>query len=513
MALYGALAKDANLSDLTDAAAATANLKINQSFPGNHFWVDGNHASAVDDIAHGARTSPFASINFANTQCTASNGDVIWVLPNHNENVSDAADLVFDVIGVTVVFLGTGNTQARITFDTATDADMDIDAEGVTLISPYLICDFDALTGPIDVNAANFKMYNVRPADKPGKAAIDWYVADANADDLLIDGWFYEVSTTGAQKQSNIQVAGATRPVLRNIHATGDFGTGVIENGTAWVDATLDDIFVDNAATGPVVGVLLQATSTGQARNMNVRVASGTTYITAGNDMQFYDCWGVGVDADGGEQIGAIIATSIEGKIDIVDGLFDVPTADATTDTTMRDVIGRKTDTASTALVATASIMSYIKGLVQTSVRTAVSTAVGTTQTPKTLFTIAGGTIHVLSIIGTVITEMASGARTQQLQAVVTAPSGTVVMSTAVDTDADAVGTVYHFLGVAGVLTPVTQGVVLENNDEINSAASKPTSWIIPAGIIGVDSSATGVGDVTWVMTYVANSGATVVAS
>ena len=513
MTLYGALGKKDNLSDLQDSAAATANLKVNQSFPGNHFWVDENHASAVDDIAHGARTSPFASLDFAIGQCTASNGDVIWVLPNHNENVAAAADLVFDVIGVSVVFLGIGNTQARVTFDTDAGADMDIDAEGVTLYNPYFVAGIDALTGPIDVNAANFKMYNVRVADAPAFAALDWLVADANADDMLIDGWFYEVSTTGSTKQSNIQIAAATRPVLRNIHITGDYAIGCIENGTAWIDATLDNVFIDNSASGPVVGILLQATSSGQMRDVNIRIVSGTTYLTANNDMQFYNCLGVGVDADGGEQIGAIIATSVEGKIDVIDGFHDVPTADATTDSQMRDVIGRKTDTASTAVAATESIMSYMKGLVQTSVRTAISTAVGTIQTPKTLFTITGGTIHVLSIIGTVVTEMASGARTQQLQAVTTAPGSTVNMSTAVDTDADAVGTVYHFLGVGGTLTPVTLGVVLENNDEINSAASKPTTWIVPAGVIGVDSSATGVGDVTWVMTYVANSGATVVAS
>ena len=43
MALYGALAKGKNLSDLADAAAATANLRIQQNYTGDHFYVDSGH--------------------------------------------------------------------------------------------------------------------------------------------------------------------------------------------------------------------------------------------------------------------------------------------------------------------------------------------------------------------------------------------------------------------------------------------------------------------------------------
>ena len=46
-----------------------------------------------------------------------------------------------------------------------------------------------------------------------------------------------------------------------------------------------------------------------------------------------------------------------------IDAYFDVTTADATTDATIRDVVGRKTDTANTTVGTTSSLMRYTKGI------------------------------------------------------------------------------------------------------------------------------------------------------
>lgn len=461
MALYGALAKGSNLSDLSDAAAATANLRIIQNFTGNHKYVDSGHASATDDAAHGARTAPFATLDFAIENMTASNGDVIWVLAGHNEDIIAADGLNFDVIGLTVVFLGEGAARASITFKTAVGADMEIDAEGTTLVNFRGIAGIDALTGPIDVNAANFTMINALWEDAAGLATTDCLVADANATDMLIDGWEYRVSTTGTQKQSNIQIAGATRPVLKNIRITGDFGTGPIENGTAWIDATLDRVFVDNAAAGPVVGILLQSGSSGQMRDVNIRVASGTTYLTADNNMQFFNCFGVGVDADGAEQIGAIMSTSVEGKLDTLTG------------STLRTIT--KTDGA------------VLNG-------------------DDALFTITGGSIYVVSIVGTV-TTIFGGTVTCHLNCAVTTPSADVSMSTAVAVNSAPEGSVWTFVGPSGILTPTDPGLTIIDQ---GSTTLTETHWIVPIGGIELSSSAAQTGVISFTMTYWANSEATV---
>jgi len=54
----------------------------------------------------------------------------------------------------------------------------------------------------------------------------------------------------------------------------------------------------------------------------------------------------------------------IKRALSIIDGYFDVPTKDATTDTTMRDVIGKKDDTTVTTVGTTKTIIAYVKGII-----------------------------------------------------------------------------------------------------------------------------------------------------
>ena len=298
------------------------------TYAGNVFWVD----SAGTLNGTGTFKRPFASIDTAVGNCTANNGDIIFVKPGHVETVIAAAGLDLDVAGITVVFLGNDTERGYITFTTDTAADMDVDAANITMINPRFVAGVDALLGPIDVNAAGFKLVNATIEDAAAISAIDWLVADANADDMTIDGVLYRESTTGTQNQSLIQVAAATRPTIKNVRATGDFATGIIENGTAWVDATLENLVLDNSNSSPTVCVFLVAGSTGWFLNSSLRVASGSTGYTAANAMQ--------IAPD-------VVVTGTDGNV----------AADPT--------IGNLEDAAATGSVTTTdTLMSYVKQLV-----------------------------------------------------------------------------------------------------------------------------------------------------
>ena len=292
-------------------------------------WVD----SAGSVNGTGSYQRPWTTIDAAVGACTANSGDMIFVKPGHAETVSAAAGLDLDVAGITIVFLGNGNDRGTITFGTATTADMDVDAADITMVNPRFVAGIDALAGPIDVNAARFKIFGGTYEDGTTINTTDAVVADANADDLLIDGLtFIDGDAAGTQKQSFIQVAGATRPTLRNIRCTGDFGTGIIENGTAWIDATLEELVLDNASATPTVCVFLSATSTGWFRKSALRVASGSTGYTASNTMQ--------IAPD-------VVVTGTDGNV----------AADPT--------IGNLEDTAATGAVTTTdTLMSYVKQIV-----------------------------------------------------------------------------------------------------------------------------------------------------
>ena len=333
-------------------------------YVGNNSTLLPGEKGLSDSTGNGTFLRPFSTLDYAVGRAAA--GDVIVVRPGHTTTVIAAAGLDLDVAGITIIFLGNGTNRGTITFTTAVTADMDVDAANITLINPRFVAGIDALTGPIDVNSANFRMFNATWEDGTTINTTDCVVADANADDMLIDGFkFIDGDAAGTQKQSFVQVAAATRPTLKNIVCTGDYGTGIIENGTAWVDALLEHCALDNAAAGPVVAILLQATSSGQMRFCHLRVASGTTYLTAANDMQFYECFGTGTDATAGEKIGTLLAGDIEAKIDVIDEYHDVPAADNVLNAQMNEVLGNKTDATPTgAVTATDTLMGYAKQLV-----------------------------------------------------------------------------------------------------------------------------------------------------
>ena len=98
---------------------------------GKYFFVDSNTGNDVSTA--GTKDSPFDTIEYAIGQCTASKGDVIIAMPGHVETLTAAGQLTFDVIGVTLVGLGSGNLRPRIDQGTATTADVDITAADVTI--------------------------------------------------------------------------------------------------------------------------------------------------------------------------------------------------------------------------------------------------------------------------------------------------------------------------------------------------------------------------------------------
>ena len=103
--------------------------------PGDIWFVDSGSATGSDAVGYGRNPDqPFATLDYAIGQCTANNGDVIICKAGHTESVAAAADLVFDVAGVTVIFQGNGTNRATIDFGTDAAADMDVTAANVTLI-------------------------------------------------------------------------------------------------------------------------------------------------------------------------------------------------------------------------------------------------------------------------------------------------------------------------------------------------------------------------------------------
>lgn len=126
-------------------------IPLQVTHTGETFWVDENASSP----GRGTYTNPDTSISSCITnRCVAGRGDIIICKPGHIENVSAAAGLVCSIADVAIIGMGVGSSQAKIEWDTADTADVDITAANVSFINMWLHANYANVDGAIDVAAA-----------------------------------------------------------------------------------------------------------------------------------------------------------------------------------------------------------------------------------------------------------------------------------------------------------------------------------------------------------------------
>ena len=286
------------------------------AYPGDVYWVDSVNGS---DGNKGTFDRPFATIDYAIGRCTANKGDIVMVKAGHTETVIAAAGIVVDVAGVAIIGLGTGSLRPTITFSTAVGADMDIDANNVTLSNLLFTSGIDALTGPIDVNAADFSMINCETRDVTGQTT-DWIVvATAGADRGLISGHVHRgAAADGGDTWLSIREA-VDGWTVEDVWIDGNFDEGCVENVTTACTnltvcgATRPSFFRNRGSEDLIVA--LTATTTGNVGpNICARLADNAANITeafAGADMQFFQPINI-VNADGESSLQTNITASTD---------------------------------------------------------------------------------------------------------------------------------------------------------------------------------------------------------
>jgi hypothetical protein len=259
--------------------------------PGKVFWV----SSTVGLNGNkGTYENPLQTIDFAVGKCRANKGDIIFVMPGHVETVIAAAGLDLDVAGITLVGLGNGNLRPQINFTTAVGADMDVDAANITMVNFRFTGGIDALTGPIDVNAADFTLIDCITEDVTGQAT-DFIVTDANASRLRISGWIHR-GAAAAGADTAITLVGGDDTIIEDFSLYGNFAVAAIENVTTAMNrvrigggTTPSYIWTENAAD---VAITMVASSTGHiGPNINIMLQDNAANITeavVGAACQFF---------------------------------------------------------------------------------------------------------------------------------------------------------------------------------------------------------------------------------
>jgi len=124
-----------------DQGITIRGVPLHLAHPGEVFFVNNSGVLPKGGVGGsdgnpGTYHKPFSTIDYAIGRCTASRGDVIFVMPGHTETMSQNGynattdnGITMDTAGVALVGLGMGNLRPTLTLDTANTAAIDWSAD------------------------------------------------------------------------------------------------------------------------------------------------------------------------------------------------------------------------------------------------------------------------------------------------------------------------------------------------------------------------------------------------
>ena len=250
--------------------------------PGAIFFVSSEHAYASDAAGFGkSPDSPVATIDYAVSLCSADAGDVIYVMPQHSEDVDAAGALTLDIAGVRLIGIGEGTIQPILEM-TADGATVAIDAANVTVENFHIVSNTADVTYVFDVNADDFTLRHCRFSQAGDNLTVRIAVQDAAAgasDRIIIEDChaiLYDALTTHFV---NFGGTGAGHIVRRNV-LLGDWATMAIGGAGVVTLASVQDNYIYSAGNDADSAINFSDTTTGIVANNR----SGTLGSAAGNN-------------------------------------------------------------------------------------------------------------------------------------------------------------------------------------------------------------------------------------
>lgn len=276
---------------------------------GNIFFVDSGNSKTLDadnGIAGQSWAAPFATLNYAISMCTASQGDIILLAARHAETLNDLGtassdhetdEVVCDVAGINIIGLGVG--LHRPTFTCGTTAT------------------HTEVTAGINVTAANVMIKNIRVVSGLATVSIgitvgasadgfwieDCYISDGNTnilelvigisiaaecDDVTILNCTFHTVSGGNCNSAIYVTGGADRLRIEGCYIFGYYAQEAIDanQSTASKEIILKDNVVMNIGAG--MAIALVTTSTGTfVRNMVGSVGDTVDRAIVGEDAMY----------------------------------------------------------------------------------------------------------------------------------------------------------------------------------------------------------------------------------
>jgi hypothetical protein len=231
---------------------------------GARFWV--HSGTGTNAKGYGSSPeAPFATVDYAIGQCTASKGDVIYVMPGHAETYTATNGFDADVAGIRIQGLGWGDARPTFTFDHA-NAQVNIGANGVWIENVRFVAGITAVVAAVQVEGKTDAIFR----------NCEWYWGGTTGDDMLIAleleagshraiiencRFLAEPAVAGAA--SAIKLTGASHNVIvRGCEFMGDYSVACLNGITALSQGLmfLDNLVHNTDAGEPYLEVLTGTT-------------------------------------------------------------------------------------------------------------------------------------------------------------------------------------------------------------------------------------------------------------
>lgn len=235
---------------------------------GNYYFVSSGTGNSGANGRH--PEAAVATLAQALDLCTASKGDVIYLMPGHAENVGSAAAIACDVAGVSIVGLGEGGLRPKFSF-TAADATFTVTAANITFKNIHWQANFLDVAIGLDVS---------------GVDDITWE-----------DCWFTDAASNLNFIITIDLATGADNITVRNckfigIDAQNDtFINGVAHNGLFIYDSFFSMPVAQAAACG-------QIATSGNATNVEIKRCSFVSNVDGALQIDFNGSANSGVIAE-----------------------------------------------------------------------------------------------------------------------------------------------------------------------------------------------------------------------
>lgn len=272
---------------------------------GNIWHVDS--AVGSDNNSGKAANAAFATIDKAINSATASNGDIIYVMPGHTETISSATVLVPDVAGLTVIGLGRGADRPTLSF-TATGSNIPISGASFSF-SNFLLLTSGAIdvVAAITITGADCQLTDIEIRETGTTSQlVDAVIITTGGDRCQISNLKFLGDGGGDGTKTAISITAAVDGVrISDSWLYGEFGVAGIENVTGACTGTIiENCYIQNLDTGADACITMVSTAKGFIANCQLRTSTddsnGFNLAIIADDFQVYETYVVNADGQSG---------------------------------------------------------------------------------------------------------------------------------------------------------------------------------------------------------------------